>query len=79
MKNLTEISLNPSQYEALDIVNSLQRSMLFQKFVKSDTTLGVIYQNQLQKQLIQKYIEEKTSFLLEIISDNELFLTPKDR
>lgn len=75
LKNLTEISLNPSQYEALDIVNSLQRSVLFQKFVKSDTNLGVIYQNQLQKQLIQKYVEEKTSFLLEIISDNELFLT----
>lgn len=72
---LPELSINLQQKEALVLVNSLQRTVLLQKFVKKGSSLEIIYKNITQKQLIQRYIEEKTDVLLEIIAKNEFITT----
>lgn len=75
LSGLSDFSLQPEEKEVLNLTNLLQRTILLQKFIKKGSSIELMYKNMQQKQLIQKYIEENSAKMLEIIVDRGLFMT----
>lgn len=75
LESLPEITITPSEKEALELIYSLQKPILSKKFIKKGNSLDLIYKNPKQKQLIQQYIEEKTAKILEISCENSFYIT----
>ncbi|CEN39400.1 SNF2 family N-terminal domain protein [Capnocytophaga cynodegmi] len=75
LQSLPQIELNVEQKELLEQVNTLQKPILIKKFAKKSSSIEVLYKNTQQKQAILTYIEEKTAQMLQMISENDFFLT----
>lgn len=75
LKSLEFFVLSEAEKSALDIINSLQPNVLYNKYTKKGETFEKLYQNKNTKKIIQEQIEGKTNELLGIIAKNQLFLT----
>ncbi|MFK8271063.1 DEAD/DEAH box helicase [Capnocytophaga stomatis] len=75
LKSLPQIVSNERQKQLLELINTLQKPVLIKKFAKKSASVEVLYKNTQQKQVILTYIEEKTAQILQIISENDFFLT----
>lgn len=70
-----QMSFSPLQKELLFFINSLQNSVLQEKYLKKGVSVQEFYKNKEKKRCIQQQIEEKTHQILDIIVQNNFFLT----
>ena len=70
-----QMSFSPLQKELLFFINSLQNSVLQEKYLKKGVSVQEVYKNKEKKRYIQQQIEEKTHQILDIIVQNNFFLT----
>ena len=69
------IPLSEAQKEALKLVNHLQMPILIEKYIPKGNLIEDIYKNRDKKRYIQQQIEEKTAKLIEIIIENDFYLS----
>ena len=69
------IPLSEAQKEALKLVNHLQMPILIEKYIPKGSLIEDIYKNRDKKRYIQQQIEEKTAKLIEIIIENDFYLS----
>ena len=62
-----QMSFSPLQKELLFFINSLQNSVLQEKYLKKGVSVQEFYKNKEKKRYIQQQIEEKTHQILDII------------
>lgn len=75
LQSLPNWQLSVVERQALAIANELLPNVLYQKLLKKGDTFEKAYQNKQTKKHIEEYIEKKTAELLQLIADNELFIT----
>ena len=61
LKSLEFFVLSEAEKSALDIINSLQPNILYNKYTKKGETFEKLYQNKNTKKIIQEQIEGKTN------------------
>lgn len=69
------LPLSPLEKEALVLSHSLDPLLLFEKYTTKKQSLADLYKDKNKKKYIQQQIEEKTNTLLQLIAQNEWWLT----